>query len=181
MSSTSDASATPLDTADVHALLGRVRDAFNDKDIDAFSALMHPDIEFEHVAAPRPFRGHEAVRAFYAEGVWRAFSDMRLELVDGPFLHPTQPRGMVAWAFSGIYTGRLDPPGLDATGREVTTLLRERFHVRDEKLTKVIVVFDVAEMMRQVGVLPGSGAATEAVLMSTQNLRTRVARLVRRE
>ncbi len=181
MSSPSDASATPLDAADVHALLGRVRDAFNGKDIDAFLALMQPDIEFEHAAAPRPFRRYEAVRAFYGEGVWRAFSDMRLELVDGPFLHPTEPHGMVAWAFSGIHTGRLDPPGLDATGREVSTLLHERFHVRDGKLAKVVVVFDVAEMLRQFGVLPGSGTAMEAVMMATQNLRSRAARLVRRE
>jgi hypothetical protein len=158
-----------------------VRDAFNDKDIDAFLALMQPNIEFEHVAAPSPFRGHEAVRAFYAGGVWRAFSDMRLELVDGPFLHPTEPHGMVAWTFSGMRTGRLDPPGLDATEREVSALLHERFHVRDGKLAKVVVVFDVAEMLRQVGVLPGSGTAMEAILMSTQNLRTRVARLVRHE
>lgn len=178
-STTTDASPAPLDPTDVRALMERVRDSFDAKDLGAYLAVMQPDVELHHVAAPAPLRGHDAVRAFYADGVWPAFSDMHLALVDGPFLHPDAPHLVVAWEFGGIHSGRLDPPGLEPTGRAVSILVHERWHVRDGRLAKAVVLFDVAGLLRQIGALPASGSGTEALLMATQNLRTRVTRLER--
>lgn len=178
-SSTTDTTSATLDPDDVRALLEAVRDSFNAKDAEAMRSLLQPDVEFEHVAAPEPLRGREAVLAFYADGVWPAVSNMHLKLVDGPFLHPDAPHVMVAWEFSGTHTGRLDPPGLEPTGREVDILLHERWHIRDGKLAKAIVMFDVANMLSQVGVLPPAGSRGEAALLSTQNLRVRITRLIR--
>jgi hypothetical protein len=180
MSPTSRATAAPLDVAEVHALLDQVRDAFNKQDLDGFVAPMRLDVELEHVAAEGPIHGRDAVASFYGDGLWPAFSDMQLELVAGPFLHPTEPSGMVAWRFRGTHSGRLDPPGLDPTGRTVDVLIHERWHFKDDKVARLVIVFDVASMMRQLGVLPEAGTGMEALLMRTQNVRTSLGRLAGR-
>jgi hypothetical protein len=37
--------------------------------------------------------------------------DLRVEMVEGPFLHPSEPTATFYWKGSGTFTGPLDPPG----------------------------------------------------------------------
>jgi hypothetical protein len=45
--------------------------------------------------------------------------DMRFEMVDGPYLHPTAPRACTYWRGSATHTGPIEPPGIAPTGRRI--------------------------------------------------------------
>lgn len=89
---TGDIEAAPVDEVLVDSLIPRVVAAFNAHDADGFVAVMTEDVVFEHSAAPAPMHGRAEVSAFYTNTIWKAFPDLTLELIDGPFFHPHAPR-----------------------------------------------------------------------------------------
>ncbi len=64
-------------------LYRRGMDAFNRRDLDAFLALLDPDVDFAPrsvaLEGGRSFRGHEAVRTWW-ESTFTAFSDYVAEI-----------------------------------------------------------------------------------------------------
>jgi steroid delta-isomerase-like uncharacterized protein len=161
------------------ALEELVRDArlaFNAHDADAFVAVMTEDVVMDHSASPATLRGKDEVRRFYADYVWRAFPDMRLELEDGPFFHPHAPRAALAWRAIGTHDGPLDPPGLAPTGRPVALAVREIVQFREGLASRVHVQLDMADMMRQMGILPGANTRAERAVAALQRLQMKLRR-----
>jgi hypothetical protein len=103
-----------LEESFVQEAAQRALEAHNAHDADRFGALMTEDVIVAHSAAPTTMRGLAAVRSFYIDS-WKAFPDARLELLDGPFLHPDAPRASVLWRWIATNTGPIDPPGFAAT------------------------------------------------------------------
>ena len=64
-------------------LVRRAFDAFNRRDLDAFLALCHPDVEFVAYAMQLeggdPYRGHEGVRAWW-ETIFAVYPDFRADI-----------------------------------------------------------------------------------------------------
>jgi len=162
---------TVAEPALVAELLSRAMAGFNAKDPDAFTSVMHDNVELHHSAFPGVVQGREAVKKVYADTFWPAFPDMTLELADGPFFHMDASRFAVEWAVRGTNRARLDPPGLVATGRRIDVAAREILEVRDGLIQRFDIKIDMAQLLRQLGVLPPEGSRAEKALLFMQRFK----------
>lgn len=160
----------------MEGLIGRVVSAFNSHDASSFVATMTEDIVFDHSAAPAPLRGRAAVGAFYDDTVWRAFPDLALHLIDGPFFHHHAPRVSFNWLAVGTHHGFFDPPGLAPTGKRVEADVREILEIRDGLLCRARIVVDMSDLMRQLGLLPAPGSRGERAIAMMQRLQMKALR-----
>jgi steroid delta-isomerase-like uncharacterized protein len=115
--------------------------------------LCTDDIVFDDAFWPQTMRGHAEVRE-YAEYLNRTFPDLVFESAGTPLVAPDGPRAALMWRSSGTNTGRLDLIGLPATGRRYESVGAEFHEYRDGKVARLRVIFDVAAIMRQLGLLP---------------------------
>jgi steroid delta-isomerase-like uncharacterized protein len=171
-----DTEATAVDEVLVNSLIQRVVPAFNAHDADGFVAVMTEDVVFEHSAAPAPMHGRAEVSAFYTDNIWKAFPDVTMELMDGPFFHLRASRITFNWFAAGTHTGRLDPPGLAPTGKHVEFDVREIAEIRDGLVSRIRLVVDMAAVMRQLGVLPAPGTRGERAFAMMQRLQMKLSR-----
>jgi steroid delta-isomerase-like uncharacterized protein len=170
----------PIDADVVSDVVRRAAEAFNDHDVEAFTAVMAPDVVFIHSAFPEPMHGRAEVAAAYSETLWRAFPDLNIEVADGPFLHPHAPRAAVDWQVRGTHQGPLKPPGLAPTGRAFTTVAREIVTIEDGLARRIHLVVDMSDVMRQLGVLPPAGSRGEAAMMVMQRMQQLPRKLAQR-
>ncbi|MET0757212.1 MAG: ester cyclase [Mycobacterium sp.] len=173
---TGETEATPVDEVLVNSLVQRVVPAFNAHDAEGFVAVMTEDVVFEHSAAPAPMHGRAEVSAYYTNNIWKAFPDVTMELMDGPFFHPRAPRISFNWFAVGTHTGLLDPPGLAPTGKRVEFDVREIAEIRDGLVSRVRLVVDMAAVMRQLGMLPAPGTRGERAFAMMQRLQMKLSR-----
>ena len=171
------AGGTPpsLEESFVQEAAQRALEAYNAHDADRFAALMTEDVIVDHSAAPTTMHGLAEVRSFYIDS-WKAFPDARLELVDGPFLHPDAPRASVLWRWIGTNTGPIDPPGFAATGKRVEVAVCDVGEYRDGLVCRFRIVFDMADLMRQLGLLAAPGSRTERAMAALQRLQVKLPR-----
>jgi steroid delta-isomerase-like uncharacterized protein len=147
--------------------------AWNSHEPDTLLALMTDDIVYDDSAWPTTMRGHGDVREFL-EHTWTAIPDLRFALRQGPFLHPTENKASFWWDGSGTHTGPLDPPGLAPTNKAMEFDGVDFHEYRDGKVAKLRIAFDMADGMRQLGVLPPAGGREERMLAKVTNLRGRL-------
>jgi steroid delta-isomerase-like uncharacterized protein len=143
--------------------------AWNSHEAEQVLALMAEDVVYDDSAWPTTMRGHADVRAFM-DSTWRGFPDLRFEVVDGPFLHPDEPKAASYWRGFATHTGPIDPPGLAPTGRRIEIEGGDFHEYRDGKLVRLLIVFDMADAMRQLGALPQPGSRGERLAMRLANL-----------
>jgi steroid delta-isomerase-like uncharacterized protein len=89
-------------------------DAWNSHDADRLLACMTPDVVYDDAAWPETMRGHDDVRRCL-EHAWRAFPDMRFEIVEGPY-RLGEDKAAFWWRGTGTITDPLDPPGIRTDG-----------------------------------------------------------------
>jgi hypothetical protein len=65
-------------------------------------------------------------------------------------------------------------PGLAPTGKRIELEGADFYESRDGKVVRVRSVFDMADEMRQLGVLPPTGSRAERLTAKLANLRTRL-------
>ena len=154
----------------------RYRDAWNSHQPEQVLSLMTEDVFYEDSAWPGgEIRGHAGVRAFL-EATWRAIPDMKMTLEESVLLDPLSPKCAGYWQITGTNTGPFDPPGLLATGHRVSFHGGAFMEFRDGKLSRVRVIYDAAEFLRQLGVLPKGRSRGERFAFFAANLRTRLHR-----
>jgi steroid delta-isomerase-like uncharacterized protein len=149
--------------------------AWNSHEPDRLLGLMAPDIVYDDSAWPTQMHGHEDVRAFLTS-VWRAFPDLRFELVQGPYVMPSEPKTAFHWRGTATFTGPLDPPGYAPTGRRAQFEGVDFHEYRDGKIVRLRIDFDVMDLARQLGLLPAQGSRTERAIAGLQRLGTRIRR-----
>ncbi len=138
----------PNGNADPARLAAALIDAWNAHDIERVVVLYASDYEGEDVAEPAPLRGHAAVRRS-AERYLRAFPDLRWSvervLAQGETV-------VLVWTAQGTHKGTLlhIPP----TGRLVEVRGISVLEVDDGRVRRGTVVWDVAGLLRAVGLLP---------------------------
>jgi len=135
--------------ADARAVVQRHVEAFNGRRADADP--WSQDAEF--VAPGASMRGRADVLGFLGV-LWEAFPDGRLDI------SRVFAEGNVAAAegrFVGTHTGVLRTPAGDvpATGRAVDFRWMSSYDVRDDELTSEHLYFDQADLLRQLGLMPG--------------------------
>jgi steroid delta-isomerase-like uncharacterized protein len=172
---TKETSVQSIDAAFAQEFGERWLEAWNSHQVERVLGMTCDDIVYDDSAWPQTMRGHGDVREFI-EHTWRAFPDMRFELLAGPYVHPSEPRAAFWWRGIATHTGRIDPPGLDPTGRRWEIDGVDFHEYRDGKISRLRIIFDLADAMRQLGTLPDPGSSSERMMMRMANLKTRLRR-----
>lgn len=159
---------TSLDaSARVHALL----DAWNVRDLDAFTALLTPDVYWHDLGMPSPPAvGRDAVRSF-SESVLRAFPDFRYELRAPICFAEDGQSCVVPWTISATNLGPLDPPGFAPVCGTVRFDGLDYLEFRDGLVSRIETRFDPADPIEQlfgVRVRPVRGSVMERCLVWVQ-------------
>lgn len=157
---TSETAPTMVDESFTQDFASRWAEAWNSHDPDQLLALMTEDIVYDDSAWPTTMRGHDQVREFL-DFTWTALPDLRFEVVDGPFLHPHAPKACFYWRGFATNSGPIFPPGFTATGKQIEFEGMDVHEYRDGRVCRLQIVFDMADFMRQLGVLPASGSTAE--------------------
>ena len=135
--------------------------------------LMTDDIVYDDSASPETMRGKDAVRKFLEE-TWRAFPDMEFEGIGGPLVAEDGPRAAFWWKGTGTNTGPIDPPGIPATGKRIEFEGADFHEYRDGKVAKLRIVFDMTDLSRQLGLMPGPGSAGERAMVAVAKARAKI-------
>jgi steroid delta-isomerase-like uncharacterized protein len=171
------------DGIDLDLLAGfaeRWESAWNSHQPDRVLELMTEDIVYDDSAWPHTMRGHADVREFL-DSVWRGMPDLAFEMVEGPFLHPSEQVATFYWKGTGTFAGPLDPPGFAPTGARIEIDGFDLQEYRDGRVCRLRIVTDMMEVSRQLGLMPRHGSRAEKAGAAAQRLGMRVkTRLARR-
>ncbi|MFG2830722.1 ester cyclase [Streptomyces sp. NPDC048434] len=156
---------TPTTEEAAVALVRRLYDAYNARDMDGLLACWHPG-GIEHLplvgdmTAPDQLRGH--LNAFYG-----SFPDAHTEVMS--LVADTEGRVAAQVLLTGTFTGtRFN--GLRANGRRWSARMSEFFVVEDGLISRLDVYMDNMDLARQLGLLPPDGGPMEKVLRGAFNL-----------
>jgi steroid delta-isomerase-like uncharacterized protein len=159
----------------VNEFVQRWGDAWNSHEPQRVLDLMAEDIVYDDSASPKTMRGHGDVRAFL-DMTWRAFPDLHFDLVGEPLVAAGEPRAAMWWRGTATHSGPIDPPGLAPTGKRLEFEGADFHTYRDGKLVRLQIVFDMADFMRQLGLLPPPGSIGEKAVTALGNLQTKLRR-----
>jgi predicted ester cyclase len=165
-----------VDAGFVSHLLERLHAAVNAHDAQAVAALCCEDVVWEDPAAPEPLRGREAVYRFHRDIMFRAIPDVRIELVDGPYLSLDGAGVAVRLRISGTMTGPLTPPGFAPTRGPIEFETAEFSHFDGGLLAHHVVVLNMLGLARQIGAVPKAGSLAERIGVWLQHMAARRAR-----
>lgn len=134
--------------------LKNLYDAVNAHDADAVAIQCSEDIEWSDPGAPETLRGREAVRRFHRETLFVAFPDMKVNVIDGPYLSLDGTGLAVRLQLTGTMTGEMSPPGFAPTGRPVSFETAEFSAFQDNLLSRHTVILDMLGVARQIAAAP---------------------------
>jgi steroid delta-isomerase-like uncharacterized protein len=142
------------------ALAQRWREAWLAGTPEAFGDCCSVGVFYEDPLSPEPLEGLAALAA-HAEGVRRAFPDMRIEsagasVIDGD-------RGCLPWRFIGTHSGEAGI--LPATGRFVTTHGVHYVTLEGGSVRRARGFFDLYDIAVQLGLLPRRGGLGEQAVL----------------
>jgi steroid delta-isomerase-like uncharacterized protein len=179
MAETAATQAQELDRAWVEDFAKRWEAAWNSHEQARVLELMTDDIVYDDSAWPTTMRGQGDVHSFL-DYAWRAFPDLRFEMVDGPYIVPGQPKAGFYWKGSGTHTGSLDPPGFAPTGKRIEFEGADFHEYREGRVCRLRIVFDMMDVGRQIGTLPKAGSPVEKAGAAAQRLGMKVRERLRR-
>lgn len=156
-------------------------EAWNAHQVDAVSVLMTDDVIYEDPAAPSPVMHGRAVVEQYVHRAFVGIPDLHLEKLEE---WVTQGGEVIAsyFRFSGTFAGELtapDLPPLAPTGGRLEMLGMDRSEIRDGRLARHQIFWDIAELSRQLGALPPRGSRAERISRHLQRLTARRMRRTR--
>jgi hypothetical protein len=135
--------------------------AWSGRDPAAFAALCDPeDVHYEDPLTPEPLESPEAIAA-HAQRLWAGFPDARMQrtgerLLNGAFA--AAPMKLL-----GTHTAELE--GLAPTRRFVIVHGVAYAELREDRLHRIRVFFDLYGAAVQLGVLPKPGTLGERALL----------------
>ncbi len=160
-------------SSSVEATVRALLDAWNARDLDAFTAMMTPDVYWHDLGMPAPPAvGRDAVRRF-SEAALRAFPDFRYEIRAPICVAEDGLSCLVPWTISATNLGRLDPPGFAPAGRGVHFDGLDYFQFRDGLVARLETRFDPADPIEQlmgIRLRPSPGSLRERTLVSLQRV-----------
>lgn len=164
-----------IDTAWADEFAGRWVDAWNSREPERLLDLMTDDIVYDDSAWPQTMRGKAAVRVFL-DYSWRAFPNLTFERLGGTHVASEGPRAAFWWRGEGTHTGPMEPPGIPPTGRRIEFEGADFHEYRDGRVARLRIVFDMADVGRQLGLMPEPGSSAERAMVGVQRLRARLKR-----
>ncbi len=130
------------------AFLADLMDAWNAHDKARLLAMYHPDFQGEDLSEGKRAGGlHDAGRM--VDYIFAAFPDLEMRLLESGI---DGDRLFFFWKASGHHRGRL--MNIPPTGKPVEFLGSTFILLRDGKIMSSRRIWDVAAMLRQIGLLP---------------------------
>jgi steroid delta-isomerase-like uncharacterized protein len=139
--------ATP-DPADLARLAAQLTEAWNSHDPQLVAAHCADDYEGENVGEAAPHRGPDGMAASVASYLL-AFPDLRFS-VDEAIVQDN--RVVQVWRAHGTHRGPL--MNIPGTGRRIEVRGASMLTYRDGKLYRALYIWDVAGLLREIGLLP---------------------------
>ncbi len=155
--------------------LARWYQAWNAHNVHAISELMTDDVRYEDPSAPDAVMHGRAPVEEYVRAGLAAIPDLSLEKLE----EWVTPGGRViaSWfRFSGTFSAPLTSPGLPSlapTGRPVELFGMDRSEIRDGKLARHQIFWDMVELGRQIGAFPKRGTRADRLSRRLQQLTAR--------
>lgn len=141
----------PTSTSSVETAAGAWLAAVNAHDPDAAADCFTPDGLLVNLGTGETQEGREAIRSSHAS----LFAEMsELVVTNGPYLVDGD-RYADEWTMSGVHTG--DRPGLPATMKPFRITGANVGEVRDGRIARVSVYWNMVEFLVQVGIMPPPG------------------------
>jgi len=161
--------------SDLQAFTKRYAAAWNACDFEAMGELITPDIVWEDPALAEPARGVPAVQDFMRES-FRTFPDLRFGEPDPPHLSAEGDLVSWAWTMEGTMRGEANPPGFAPTGRRMRVDGVDLWGMRDGRIARYRAFYDMADLARQLGIMPAPGSRAERATVALQRLQARLQR-----
>lgn len=162
--------AQQVDARFARHFLERLHAAVNAHDAQALSKLCCEDVIWDDPAAPEPLHGREAVYRFHRDIMFRAIPDVKIDVVDGPYLSLDGTGVAVRLRIGGTMTGPLIPPGFAPTGGRVEFETAEFSHFDGDLLARHAVVLNMLGLARQIGAVPDAGSFAERIGIWLQHI-----------
>lgn len=140
--------ATVTDTS---SLVREIYAAYNDRQFDRAAELVTDDFVFTMVPTGQTLNGPDGMRQFLQ--TWATgFPESAVEITN---VIAGEDWATVEYTGRGVHSGPLQTPTgeIPATGRSAELQFCDVFRVRDGKLSEGRTYFDMATMMRQLGLL----------------------------
>jgi steroid delta-isomerase-like uncharacterized protein len=118
----------------------------------------------------------DTYRAWFGN-LFAAFPDFRFEILD---VVSEGEKAAVRWHATGTFNGTARFEGMDPTGAKVDLTGFDLLTIRDGKIHRNDAYMNGAQMAQQLGALPPTGSLPERGMLAALNLKTRVARALRR-
>jgi steroid delta-isomerase-like uncharacterized protein len=115
-------------------------------------------------------------RAWFAN-LFAAFPDFRFEILD---VVAEGEKAAVRWRATGTFDGSTQFEGMDPTGARVDLSGCDMLTIRNGKIQRNEAYMNGAQMAQQLGALPPPGSFAEKATLAALNLKTRLARALRR-
>jgi len=166
-----------IDAQFAQDFLARLHAAVNAHDAFAVAALCCKDVIWDDPAALTPLRGREAVYRFHHETMFHALPDVRIDLIDGPYLALDGTSIAARLRISGTMTGPLVPPGFAPTDGPLVFETAEFSWFDGDLLSRHTVIIDMLGLARQIGAVPRSGGLGERIGLWGQHFAALVGRV----
>jgi len=115
-------------------------------------------------------------RAWFAN-LFAAFPDFHFEILD---VVAEGEKAAVRWRATGTFEGDTRFEGMDPTGARVDLSGCDMLTIRNGRIHRNEAYMNGAQMAQQLGALPLAGSLAEKATLTALNLKTRVARALRR-
>lgn len=150
-------------------------EAIAERDLDAMTSFYEPGGTGElhglvELIAP------DSYRAWFAN-LFAAFPDFHFEILD---VVAEGDKAAVHWHATGTFNGAVRFEGVDPTGAKIDLTGCDLLTIQNGKIHRNDAYLNGAQMAQQLGAMPSAGSLSERALLAALNLKTRLARALRR-
>jgi steroid delta-isomerase-like uncharacterized protein len=135
-------------TIDMEKLMQNISDAWNSHDVDKLLSLFAENCVYEDVPMAALKKGKEELHNFFGE-FFVGFPDFKFEIRNR---FSTAENICMEWFITGTHLGDLS--NRPATGRTISARGVGVVEVIDGKISRYVDYYDMAIMLRQLGVAP---------------------------
>lgn len=125
-----------------------INKAWNSHDLESVLRFYSPDYVGSDVGQPTPQRGHQGLRDML-QTYWKAFPDLQFVVTDKLIQNS---RLAIVWVAQGTHQGPI--MNIPATGHKVQVRGMSVINVEDGLVVRGQYVWDLAGMLRHMGLLP---------------------------
>ncbi len=165
-----DVRASPTDREHAREVFARIEALHESKDPLRVREVFSEDVLVEDDGGTGTVRGWDQMELFLL-GIWRAFPDFRVSVIDGPFVLGDRPGFAVRGLLTGTMDGPLNPPGFAATGKPISAEFGGFYELDGESVRVARIIMDTTKLARQLDALPPEGGIAERLAVRSQRLR----------